>query len=51
MKLRYKISLGIVGVIAALVGALAITISYTTDCPAPAATAVEGTSMKAIRYH
>ena len=48
MRLRYKITNGIVAVLGAAVLALAITISYTSDC-GPAPTVAAGTAtMKAV---
>ncbi|MEO0368374.1 MAG: NAD(P)-dependent alcohol dehydrogenase [Pseudomonadota bacterium] len=45
MKLRYKILNGILGVIALAVFALAITIGYTSSCPAPIATTDDDSSL------
>jgi len=49
VKLRYKILLGLFGVVAAGVLALAVAISYTADCPAVPALEPGTETMQAIR--
>jgi NADPH:quinone reductase-like Zn-dependent oxidoreductase len=49
LKLRYKIASGVLAFIFLFFSAVAILISYTSDCPA-AAQAASGTTMKAVVY-
>lgn len=51
MKLRYKIGIGFLAVIALGLTALAIAMSYESECPPPATTPAGANTMKAIRYH
>lgn len=51
MKLRYKIGIGFLALIAVLVLGLGIALSYESECPQPAVTSGGPHSMKAIRYH
>ncbi|MDJ0909120.1 MAG: NAD(P)-dependent alcohol dehydrogenase [Woeseiaceae bacterium] len=47
-KVLKKIALGLLVVIAAGIAALAVTISYTSECPPPPEIAVEGETMQAV---
>ena len=49
MKLRYKIANTILAIFFLLFAAVAVSISYTSDCPA-SADAVSGSTMKAVVY-
>ena len=49
MKLRYKITVGILIFVFLFFSAVAVSISYTADCP-PAAEAASGSTMKAVVY-
>ena len=51
MKLRYKISLGIVTVFALLLVSVAAAISYTSACPGEPAAATAGATMNAARQY
>ena len=48
MKLLKKIALGFLVVIGAGIAALAVTISYTSDCPPAPAVAADGETMRAV---
>jgi NADPH:quinone reductase-like Zn-dependent oxidoreductase len=49
MKLRYKIMLGVLGLIVMAIGGLAMTLSYTSGCEAPPALEAGVTTMRAAR--
>lgn len=51
MKLRYKITNGVLAVLGLAIFALAITISYTSDCPIPEDIAAGTDTMKAVVSH
>ena len=48
MKLRYKIGLGVLGVLSAAIVSLAIVLSYDSACEAAPVVTVDATTMKAV---
>ena len=50
MKLRYKISLGFLALLGAGVAALALTLSYTSDCPPAPEIGADVETMRAVMY-
>lgn len=50
MKLRYKIGIGFIAVLASLVAALAIVVSYTASCVPAEGADVTGETFKAVVY-
>ncbi len=49
MKLRYKIMLGVLGVVMVAIGGLALTLSYNSGCEAPAVVEAGVMTMRAAR--
>jgi NADPH:quinone reductase-like Zn-dependent oxidoreductase len=50
MKLRYKILIGFVAILALVTTALVIVLSYETECPPPMSAAAGADTMKAVIY-
>lgn len=51
MKLRYKISIGMLVFFALVFATLGMTLSYESECPPPADTLETPDTMKSVRYH